>query len=73
MGCKNGKIKRTDKWALIVESSLCQLNKGLNMFKNHTVMKFVGQTLFYFFIFLLLLYFFAYLGQGQGSFIYNEF
>ena len=43
------------------------------MKKQNTVMKFIGQTALYFFIFILLLYFFAYLGQGQGGFIYNEF
>ena len=34
---------------------------------------FLGRTALYFLIFLGLLYFFSYLGQGQGSFIYNEF
>ncbi|HEW3988534.1 TPA: teichoic acid D-Ala incorporation-associated protein DltX [Streptococcus pneumoniae] len=34
---------------------------------------FLGRTALYFPIFLGLLYFFSYLGQGQGSFIYNEF
>ncbi len=40
-------------------------------------MKNIGQfllkTLLYFLILLALVYFFAYLGQGQGKFIYNEF
>ncbi|HEX1537673.1 TPA: teichoic acid D-Ala incorporation-associated protein DltX [Streptococcus pneumoniae] len=34
---------------------------------------FLGRKALYFLIFLGLLYFFSYLGQGQGSFIYNEF
>ena len=34
---------------------------------------FLGQTVLYFIVLLGLLYFFSYLGQGQGSFIYNEF
>ena len=34
---------------------------------------FLGRTALYFLIFLGLFYFFSYLGQGQGSFIYNEF
>ena len=34
---------------------------------------FLNQTALYFIIFLGLLYFFSYLGQAQGSFIYNEF
>lgn len=35
--------------------------------------QFLLRTIFYFFIILALIYFFAYLGRGQGSFIYNEF
>ncbi|WP_195184060.1 teichoic acid D-Ala incorporation-associated protein DltX [Streptococcus infantis] len=34
---------------------------------------FLGQTALYFIVLLGLLYFFSYLGQSQGSFIYNEF
>ncbi|KXT80133.1 teichoic acid D-Ala incorporation-associated protein DltX [Streptococcus oralis] len=34
---------------------------------------FLGRTALYFVIIMGLLYFFSYLGQGQGSFIYNEF
>ena len=41
--------------------------------KHQTLYKFIGQTVLYFIIFLGLLYFFSYLGQVQGSFIYNEF
>ncbi|HEM3547943.1 TPA: teichoic acid D-Ala incorporation-associated protein DltX [Streptococcus suis] len=40
---------------------------------QHTVVRFICRTLFYFFILLLLLYLYSYLGIGQGGFIYNEF
>ena len=47
--------------------------KKLIMDKKKPIYVFLGQTVLYFIILLGLLYFFSYLGQGQGSFIYNEF
>jgi len=43
------------------------------MNKKKPLYIFLGQTVLYFIILLGLLYFFSYLGQSQGSFIYNEF
>lgn len=43
------------------------------MKQRNEVYLFLGRTALYFIIFLGLLYFFSYLGQVQGSFIYNEF
>ena len=47
--------------------------KKLIMDKKKPIYVFLGQTVLYFIILLGLLYFFSYLGQSQGSFIYNEF
>ena len=43
------------------------------MNKKKPLYIFLGQTVLYFIVLLGLLYFFSYLGQSQGSFIYNEF
>ena len=43
------------------------------MKKQRNVHVFLGRTALYFVILLGLLYFFSYLGQSQGTFIYNEF
>ncbi|EBN0316589.1 teichoic acid D-Ala incorporation-associated protein DltX [Streptococcus oralis] len=43
------------------------------MGKHRKLYMFLGQTVLYFVILLGLLYFFSYLGQSQGTFIYNEF
>ena len=43
------------------------------MKKQRNLHVFLGQTALYFVILLGLLYFFSYLGQTQGTFIYNEF
>ena len=43
------------------------------MDKKKPICVFLGQTVLYFIVLLGLLYFFSYLGQSQGSFIYNEF
>ncbi len=45
----------------------------LTMGKHRKLYMFLGQTVLYFVILLGLLYFFSYLGQSQGTFIYNEF
>ena len=42
------------------------------MNKKKSYYVFLGQTVLYFIVLLGLLYFFSYLGQSQGSFIYNE-
>ena len=47
--------------------------KKLIMDKKKPIYVFLGQTVLYFIVLLGLLYFFSYLGQSQGSFIYNEF
>ena len=47
--------------------------KKLIMDKKKPIYVFLGQTVLYFMVLLGLLYFFSYLGQSQGSFIYNEF
>ena len=47
--------------------------KKLIMDKKKLIYVFLGQTVLYFIVLLGLLYFFSYLGQSQGSFIYNEF
>ena len=47
--------------------------KKLIMDKKKPIYVFLGQTVLYFIVLLCLLYFFSYLGQVQGSFIYNEF
>ena len=46
--------------------------KKLIMDKKKPIYVFLGQTVLYFIVLLGLLYFFSYLGQSQGSFIYNE-
>ena len=43
------------------------------MKKQRNLPVFLGRTALYFVILLGLLYFFSYLGQSQGTFIYNEF
>ena len=43
------------------------------MKKQRNLHVFLGLTALYFVILLGLLYFFSYLGQSQGTFIYNEF
>ena len=43
------------------------------MKKQRNLHVFLGRTVLYFVILLGLLYFFSYLGQSQGTFIYNEF
>ncbi len=43
------------------------------MKKQRNLHVFLGRTTLYFVILLGLLYFFSYLGQSQGTFIYNEF
>lgn len=48
-----------------------KIGKKMKKYKN--VYVFLGRTLLYFCIVLGLLYFFSYLGQSQGTFIYNEF
>ena len=47
--------------------------KKLIMDKKKPIYVFLGQTVLYFIVLLGLIYFFSYLGQSQGSFIYNEF
>ena len=47
--------------------------KKLIIDKKKPIYVFLGQTVLYFIVLLGLLYFFSYLGQSQGSFIYNEF
>ncbi len=43
------------------------------MKKQRNLHVFLVRTALYFVILLGLLYFFSYLGQSQGTFIYNEF
>lgn len=43
------------------------------MKKQRNLHVFLSRTALYFVILLGLLYFFSYLGQSQGTFIYNEF
>ncbi|MCM3309958.1 teichoic acid D-Ala incorporation-associated protein DltX [Streptococcus oralis] len=43
------------------------------MKKQRNLHVFLDRTALYFVILLGLLYFFSYLGQSQGTFIYNEF
>ena len=59
---------------LYIRKKLLKIHrKESKMNKKKPLYIFLGQTVLYFIILLGLLYFFSYLGQSQGSFIYNEF
>ena len=54
-------------------AKITEMNGFFLMKQRKELYLFLGRTALYFLIFLGLFYFFSYLGQGQGSFIYNEF